>query len=144
LIYSLEKGSPFTKPIDADIFANLFDLMQFSAKLINRLRHFQLGRVKGIPPLPSDLDSNKSCENINCNNLLLGKALVDMAEDLVVFLRCALDYKDNRKHLEATEHNEGFIVFNKVNSSIDCSYSPLYLSHVGRNSIHVKKQVSSL
>jgi hypothetical protein len=117
LIYSLEKGSPFTKPIDADIFANLFDLMQFSAKLINRLRHFQLGRVKVVFSVPSEMDdkSPNNCENVNCNNVHLGKALVDMTEDLVVFLRCAVDYKENRKHLEASEHNEGFIVYNKVN-----------------------------
>ncbi|KAL9537334.1 hypothetical protein MBANPS3_011872 [Mucor bainieri] len=113
LVYSLNKENTFAKEEDADIFANLFDLMQFSAKLINRLRHFQLNFVNkaiGGDPHPS-ADDQDACNNIDCNNLQVGSILVDMAEDLVVFLRCALDYKGNRKHLDNTEHREGFVKY---------------------------------
>ncbi|KAG2194377.1 hypothetical protein INT46_011095 [Mucor plumbeus] len=112
LVYSLNKESTFSKEEDADIFANLFDLMQFSAKLINRLRHFQLNYVKGVSTVPqSSADNEDTCKNIDCNNLQLGSIVVDMAEDLVVFLRCALDYKGNRKHLDNTEHREGYVQY---------------------------------
>lgn len=88
--------------------------MQFSAKLINHLRHFQLGRTKVIPSISADDKSHKDSESLNCDNVHLGKVLSNMSEGLVVFLRCALDYKENRKHLDTSEHNEGFAVFNKV------------------------------
>ncbi|CEP07523.1 hypothetical protein [Parasitella parasitica] len=113
LVYSLNKESTFAKPEDADIFANLFDLMQFSAKLINRLRHFQLKYVnKGVSTTPhASAEHEDTCSNVDCNNLQLGSILVDMAEDLVVFLRCALDYKGNRKHLDNTEHREEYVKY---------------------------------
>ncbi|KAI8638399.1 Dbl homology domain-containing protein [Parasitella parasitica] len=113
LVYSLNKESTFAKAEDADIFANLFDLMQFSAKLINRLRHFQLNYVnKVVSTTPNPpADHADTCSNVDCNNLQLGSILVDMAEDLVVFLRCALDYKGNRKHLDNTEHREGYVKY---------------------------------
>ena len=93
---AIESGSQFAKEADMDSFANLFDLMKFSAKLINRLRHFQAG------PLYT------SAEEPDCSNLHVGKAIRDMAEDLVVFLRCALDYKENRKVLDNSGSNKGY------------------------------------
>lgn len=117
-MYSLNKENTFAKEEDADIFANLFDLMQFSAKLINRLRHFQLNFVNKAtgadPHAHPSADDQDTCSNIDCNNLQVGSILVDMAEDLVVFLRCALDYKGNRKHLDNTEHREGFVKYRQV------------------------------
>ncbi|KAI9486312.1 MAG: Dbl homology domain-containing protein [Benjaminiella poitrasii] len=103
LLYELQKGNSFVKEDDADLFANLFDLMQFSAKLINHLRHFQLGYVKET--------ENTPCGSIECNNLRLGKILVEMAEDFVVFLRCALDYKGNRKSLDSHDDKIGYVQF---------------------------------
>lgn len=115
MVYSLNKESTFAKEEDADIFANLFDLMQFSAKLINRLRHFQLRYAKGVSTIPQpSAENDGTCSNIDCNNLQLGSIVVDMAEDLVVFLRCALDYKGNRKHLDNTEHREGYVQYRQV------------------------------
>lgn len=109
LCNALERGSEFVKESDADPFANLFDLMQFSAKLINRLRHFQLGQPKPIEnPMLASADV---CPNVDCNNLHLGKAIREMAQDFVVFLRCALDYKDNRKMLENSLNNKGYLLY---------------------------------
>lgn len=97
------------------MFANLFDLMQFSAKLINRLRHFQLNYPNRETLASVDINASKdACNNLDCDNLHLGGILVDMAEDLVVFLRCALDYKGNRKHLDNTEHREGYVKYRQV------------------------------
>lgn len=90
------------------MFANLFDLMQFSAKLINRLRHFQMdGNVSW--PL-----TDEALYKADCNNARFGKAVRDMAEDLVVFLRCALDYKENRKLLDDNVDNKGYVKYSQV------------------------------
>ncbi|KAI7900955.1 Dbl homology domain-containing protein [Cokeromyces recurvatus] len=102
-LYAFQKENRLFKEDDIDLFANLFDLMQFSAKLINHLRHLQMGPVKEMGMNP--------CGNMECNNLRLGKILVDMAEDFVVFLRCALDYKGNRKCLDSRENTIGYIQF---------------------------------
>ncbi|CAO3701379.1 hypothetical protein G6F70_004739 [Rhizopus microsporus] len=85
----------------ADVFANLFDLMRFSAKLIHRLRHLQLDKR-------ATTDSPKIIYPFNampplvecCHGGQLGKILCDMSEDMVVFLRCAIDYRENRKLLQ--------------------------------------------
>lgn len=108
--------STSAKPEDADIFANLFDLMQFSAKLINLLRRFQINYVNNVVPLPSANDE-EACTHIDCNSLFIGQKFIDMSEDLVVFLRCAIDYRDNRKHLDATEHRAGFTRYRELLSS---------------------------
>jgi hypothetical protein len=75
LASAFEQDSPLVKE-DMDPFSNLFELMQFSAKLINRLLYFQ--------PEEHNYD-------------FVGTNLLDMTKDLVVFLRCAIDYKANRK-----------------------------------------------
>jgi hypothetical protein len=115
----LENGSQFVKESDIDPFANLFDLMQFSAKLINRLRHFQLSDKKrfGSPIIPSALHEDLNPQ-INCNNNHLGKTICEMAEDFVVFLRCAVDYKENRKILDSNENNKGYMKYRQVKMKI--------------------------
>lgn len=102
----------FAKPEDADIFANLFDLMQFSAKLINLLRRFQIHYIDNVSPSLSN--DEEACAHIECNNLYIGQKLVDMSEDLVVFLRCAIDYRENRKQLDATEQRAGFTRYREL------------------------------
>lgn len=91
------------------MFANLFDLMQFSAKLINRLRHLQMDYSPRFPITDDVLFK------IDCSHSRLGKTIREMAEDLVVFLRCALDYKENRKLLDSNVNNKGYLMYNQVN-----------------------------
>jgi hypothetical protein len=46
------------------------------------------------------------------DQLMLGKELCAMASQFVVFLRCALDYRHNRKRLDhRAQHNKGFAVY---------------------------------
>lgn len=92
--------------------------MQFSAKLINLLRHFQLNedRRHGSPIIPTGLDEDLN-PHINCNKSHVGKTICDMAEDFVVFLRCAVDYKENRKILDSTENNKGFMKYKQVSAA---------------------------
>ncbi len=92
----------------ADSFANLFDLMKFSAKLIHRFRHLQFEHededsgLKTVSPF-----ENKA---LTCKNSQLGKILCEMSEELVVFLRCALDYRENRKLL----HHKAYEIYRQV------------------------------
>ncbi|KAI8355713.1 Dbl homology domain-containing protein [Blakeslea trispora] len=119
LCFAIDNGSLYAKPSHSDIFANLFDLMRFSAKLINRLRHLRVRNVKEFDPFPmSDKDIQQNAEGADCNSLYLGKILLDMAEDFVVFLRCAVDYRDNKKQLDMTSKNEGFLHFQQKLNSI--------------------------
>ncbi|KAG2206111.1 hypothetical protein INT47_003760 [Mucor saturninus] len=100
IVNAIENGSQFVKQDNVDMFANLFDLMQFSAKLIHRLRHVQV-------------DDLEKAFKVDCNNAHLGRILRDMAQDLVVFLRCALDYKENRKLLDNNVNNKGYLRYNQ-------------------------------
>lgn len=90
--------------------------MQFSAKLINRLRHFQFGPSSIAVKKPifdspiTTTSADDTCVHGDaCGNVRLGKAIREMAEDFVVFLRCALDYRENRKVLENSINNKGYI-----------------------------------
>jgi hypothetical protein len=104
---ALQNGGPFVKDTSMDIFANLFELMQFSAKLINRLRHFQLYSAVKLNEVKEG-----PCANIECDNSYIGKAIVAMAEDFVIFLRCAMDYSSNRKILRSSE--KGYEMYKQV------------------------------
>lgn len=119
----LSKGNPFIKEADVDVFANLFDLMQFSAKLINRLRHFQIEHVQRIdyPIRQEDM-----LDNITCNNLHLGKVVREMSLDLIVFLRCALDYKENKKSVDINNNKKAYLIYKQVK----------------KKNVHVKKVMS--
>ncbi|KAI9244803.1 Dbl homology domain-containing protein [Sporodiniella umbellata] len=91
LTYAMDKHSNLNTNV-ADSFSNLFDLMKFSAKMIHRLRHFQLNQkalhTTSLKDMPTDC------------NIQLGKVLCEASEDLVVFFRCALDYRENKKLLQ--------------------------------------------
>lgn len=105
---AINKDSRHANVNGADTFANLFDLMKFSAKLIHRFRHFQFehededGGSKTVSPF-----ENKA---LTCQHSQLGKILCEMSEELVVFLRCALDYRENRKLL----HHKAYEIYRQV------------------------------
>ncbi|KAG1551725.1 hypothetical protein G6F51_001664 [Rhizopus arrhizus] len=105
LVNAINKDSRHANVNGADTFANLFDLMKFSAKLIHRFRHFQFehededGGSKTVSPF-----ENKA---LTCQHSQLGKILCEMSEELVVFLRCALDYRENRKLL----HHKAYEIY---------------------------------
>jgi hypothetical protein len=104
-VNAINKDSRHANVNGADTFANLFDLMKFSAKLIHRFRHLQFehededSELKTVSPF-----ENKA---LTCKNSQLGKILCEMSEELVVFLRCALDYRENRKLL----HHKAYEIY---------------------------------
>ncbi|KAI7849628.1 Dbl homology domain-containing protein [Circinella umbellata] len=112
LMTGIESNSHFVKKGDFDLFANLFDLLQFSAKLLQKLQYFQfddtepsnylLLNAKNINKLKDD--SPGGCADGIC----IGQTMCDMATDMVVFLRCALDYKENVKILKNGKQNKGY------------------------------------
>lgn len=91
LSFAIDKNNNLNTNV-VDGFSNLFDLMKLSAKLIHRLRHFQLNENTFYSIQLKDTP-------INCN-IQLGKILCEVSEDMVVFLRCALDYRENKKLLQ--------------------------------------------
>jgi hypothetical protein len=107
-VNAISKDSRHANVNGADSFANLFDLMKFSAKLIHRFRHLQFEHededsgLKTVSPF-----ENKA---LTCKNSQLGKILCEMSEELVVFLRCALDYRENRKLL----HHKAYEIYRQV------------------------------
>jgi hypothetical protein len=104
---ALEKNTASGKPSDMDWFANLQDLMVFSFTLICRMRQFD--------------DSNwMDAGDIaihNCpiaDDVQVGLVLRDLAESMVVFLRCALDYKANKKLLDQRQSNKSYAQYKEV------------------------------
>ncbi|KAI8099002.1 Dbl homology domain-containing protein [Halteromyces radiatus] len=123
---ALDVRSPFTRLSDMDLFANLPDLMQCSSHLIRSMSSFleypsraEQPTDNYVPPSPSTSISSGSTLPIHLNSdtrllpspndqLMLGKEICAMAHHFVAFLRCAVDYKMNRKQLDQKEHNKGF------------------------------------
>ncbi|KAI8145637.1 Dbl homology domain-containing protein [Fennellomyces sp. T-0311] len=108
LVTAISRNSAFARKEDADLFANLFDLLQFSAKLLQKLQYFQFDYAD--PPLSMLLktSANDQLEGGCVGDVCIGKTMCDMALDMVVFLRCALDYKDNVNLLKRRKHNKGY------------------------------------
>ncbi|ORZ03326.1 Dbl homology domain-containing protein [Syncephalastrum racemosum] len=103
LITALERGSASARKTDLDIFSNLYDLLQFSAALLRRLQCLQFDHDACTKPyhlLMDGADSAPQC---------VGRTLLDLSECMVVFLRCALDYKANRKLIEQQKHIKGYV-----------------------------------
>lgn len=103
---ALEKGSIFARPADMDWFANLHDLMAFSSTLIRRLRHFQVDKI----PCKQDVMNDTNCQTDQLN---IGLVLREMTEPMVVFLRCALDYKSNKKLMDQRKTNKAYALYNE-------------------------------
>ncbi|CAO3632867.1 unnamed protein product [Cunninghamella echinulata] len=60
--------------------------------------------------LPLHLNADARYLPVPSDQTLIGKHICDMAESFVVYLRCALDYKHNRKKVDnRLQHNKGFI-----------------------------------
>ncbi|KAI9254028.1 Dbl homology domain-containing protein [Sporodiniella umbellata] len=81
---ALDKCLPLVKWSDLDLFSNLEDLMRFSFMLVYRLKELGFEETQVWP----ESDFN------------IGLVLREMAEPMVVFLRCALDYGTNKKLLD--------------------------------------------
>lgn len=100
---ALERGSISARPTDVDWFANLDDLMAFSSTLICRLRQFQVDKI----PCKEDLnDPNCQMDQVN-----IGLVLREMTESMVTFLRCALDYKSNKKLMDQRKTNKAYALY---------------------------------
>ncbi|KAI9300816.1 hypothetical protein BJ944DRAFT_243847 [Cunninghamella echinulata] len=60
--------------------------------------------------LPLHLNADARYLPVPSDRTLIGKHICDMAESFVVYLRCALDYKHNRKKVDnRLQHNKGFM-----------------------------------
>jgi hypothetical protein len=119
---SLDRHSAFTRPTDLDIFSNLPDLMQCSSQLIRAMNAYldhpptdPLNSDPHLfhhPPLPLHMNDDARRLPSPNDHLMLGKEICAMANQFVVFLRCAVDYKLNRKKLEQrSQHNKGFAMY---------------------------------
>ncbi|KAL7319370.1 hypothetical protein PS15m_002514 [Mucor circinelloides] len=100
---ALERGSISARPADMDWFANLHDLMTFSSTLIRRLRQCQVDRI------PSKEDVNDP--NYQADQANIGLILREMTESMVTFLRCALDYKGNKKSMDQRKTNKAYALY---------------------------------
>lgn len=126
---SLDRHSTFTRPTDLDIFSNLPDLMQCSSQLIRAMNAY-LDHPPPIdhpspkfdhpphifhhqhPPLPLHMNDEARRLPSPNDHLMLGKEICAMANHFVAFLRCAVDYKYNRKKLDQrSQHNKGFAMY---------------------------------
>ncbi|KAL0090645.1 Dbl homology domain-containing protein [Phycomyces blakesleeanus] len=106
-----DRGLPFIKPKSIEPFANIFDLMQLSANIIERFRYKQADQTASSY---SKLNSAGSLEYYRCQvNMCIGKHLVELSEGMVAFLRHALDYKANRKLLESCQTNKIYQQYRK-------------------------------
>lgn len=99
------------RPSDIDWFANLQDLMKFSYTLILRLRNAQIENNAGIVCKSAAVDP--SCQTCPID-ICVGSVLREMAEHMVVFLRCALDYRANKKLVDHRMHNKGYALYSEV------------------------------
>jgi hypothetical protein len=106
---ALEKDSTFGKPGDMDWFANLQDLMVFSFTLICRMRQFDDSNW---------MDAQATTDCPIADDVQVGLVLRDMAESMMTFLRCALDYRANRKLLEQRQSNKYYTLYKEVKTSI--------------------------
>lgn len=105
LVNALERNIPLVKPTDIDLFANLEDLMKFSLTLIYRLRKLELEQ--------RSKDGSRS--NVwPISDINVGSVLRDMAELMVVFLRCALDYRANRELIDKKHQHKVYTVYKEV------------------------------
>lgn len=104
MVTALERGSTSARKTDLDIFSNLYDLLQFSATLLRRLQCLQFDHKACTKPyhllMDGATESAPQC---------VGRTLLDLSECMVVFLRCALDYKGNRKLVEQQKHIKGYV-----------------------------------
>ncbi|CAO3703050.1 unnamed protein product [Rhizopus stolonifer] len=92
---ALDKNLPLVKWTDLDLFANLEDLMRFSFMLVYRL--------KGL-----GFEDNQVWPESDFN---IGIVLREMADTMVVFLRCALDYGANKKLLDKKHQHKVYAAY---------------------------------
>ncbi|KAI9259814.1 Dbl homology domain-containing protein [Helicostylum pulchrum] len=108
---AVDRNSDVTKTSDMNLFANLHDLMKFSYTLIVRLRNAQIKSADGTD-ICKDVVVDPMC--LSCpNDVNIGYVLCDMAESMVTFLRCAVDYSMNKKTLDQRLHNKAYALYNE-------------------------------
>jgi hypothetical protein len=88
---AIERNSPFIVTSDLEGYANLHDLLCFSSTLILKLK-----------------------TQASQGDVCIGSIFRELAEYMVVFLRCAMDYPANRKILERTITAKGYSLYHEV------------------------------
>ncbi|KAI7894925.1 Dbl homology domain-containing protein [Mucor mucedo] len=105
---AVERNSDVTRAADIDAFSNLQDLMRFSSTLIIRVRNDQMERSDGN--ISQEDIADPDCQT-SLNNVNMGLILRSMVEYMVVFLRCALDYKTNKKTLDMRLNKKAYALY---------------------------------
>lgn len=132
LVTAISRHSAYARKAHADVFANLFDLMQFSAHLLHKLRYRCVSVDQGWA----------AAEAPDCD-LRIGKVFCSIAERMIVFLRCALDYKANKKMVDMKKHSKGFVRYNEVNTrGGSCHSVPAQQTDWSRNYWQERKHAS--
>lgn len=108
---AVERHSDVTRAGDIDAFSNLQDLMRFSSTLIIRIRNDQIERAMGS--VCQDAITDPSCQTCP-SNVNIGLVLRGLVEHMVVFLRCALDYKTNKKTLDMRLNKKAYALYTEV------------------------------
>lgn len=108
---AVERNSDVTRAGDIDAFSNLQDLMRFSSTLIIHIRNDQMERSDGN--ICQDAIADPDCQTC-LNNVNLGSILRHLVEHMVVFLRCALDYKTNKKTLDMRLNKKAYALYAEV------------------------------
>lgn len=109
---AVDRNSDVARSGDIDLFANLCDLMKFSSSLIVRLRNAQIQSTDSTD-ICEDIEHDPSCQTCP-NDVNIGYVLCDMAESMVTFLRCAVDYRANKKTLDQRINHKAYALYNEV------------------------------
>lgn len=88
---AIDRNSPLVKASDMDCFANLNDLLKLSSTIIKKFK------------------AQSVLEDVQ-----IGAMLRDVAEHMVVFLRCAIDFKSNRKLMDQRQNTKGYSLYLEV------------------------------
>lgn len=129
---AVERNSDVTRAADIDAFSNLQDLMRFSSTLIIRVRNDQMERSDGN--ISQEDIADPDCQT-SLNNVNMGLILRSMVEYMVVFLRCALDYKTNKKTLDMRLNKKAYALYAEVIYTAQAlNITDIYFFSVNRNS----------
>jgi hypothetical protein len=110
---AIERHSEIVKPADTDWFANLNDLIRFSSTLILRLRTAQIAKSPCAGTVCKEASVDPSCQTCPID-ISIGSILRELAEHMAVFLRCALDYRANKKLVDHKMHNKAYALYSEV------------------------------
>lgn len=123
---ALERNSEVARSSDIDLFSNLHDLMRYSSTIIISIRNDQIEKSASTGGICQDDIADPSCQ-ICPDNANIGLVLRSIPELMVVFLRCALDYRTNKKIFDLRMNKKAYALYNEVNTRTKIMYNVLTL-----------------